>query len=107
MTGIGPFQPNNIARIAWEVVVNGVPTEVASPRIQRIIQPNGTDIAGYPRSMFRVKEGTYMLETAFLVIGNYTAIMQGEYGNNTIENIAEFVVEKPFGFPRIEVASDS
>ena len=107
MPGIGPFQPSpNIARIAWEVVLNGVPVEVANPRIQRIIQPNGTDIAGYPRPMYRVKKGTYMLETSFAIIGNYTAVMQAEYGNKTIENIAEFVVERPFGYPRIEAACD-
>lgn len=107
MPGIGPFQPTpNIARIAWEVVVNGVPVEVSNPRIYRIVQPNGTDIVGYPRNMFRIKKGTYMLETSFSVIGNYTAIMQAEYGNDTIENIAEFVVERPFGYPRIEIACD-
>ena len=103
----GPFQPSpNIARIAWETTLNGIPIEVTNPRVQRIIQPNGTDIASYPRSMFRLKIGTYMLETSFSVIGNYTAIMQAEYGGNTIENISEFVVERPFGYPRIEVASD-
>ena len=105
--GIGPFQPHpNIARINWEIVLNGVPVRVANPRIERIIQPNGTNLPGYPRPMSVVKDGTYLLETSFSVIGNYTAIMQGEYGNNTIENIAEFVVERPFGMPRIEVACD-
>lgn len=106
MSGIGPFQPNMIARIAWETVVNGVATEVANPRIEFIIQPNGTNLPNYPRPMYRVKKGTYTLETVFTTIGNYTAVLQAEYGNETIENIAEFVVEKPFGFPRIEVACD-
>jgi hypothetical protein len=103
MSGIGPFQPSpNIARISWEVVLNGVAVEVADPRVERIVQPDGTDLVGYPRSMFRLKKGTYMLETSFEIIGSYTAIMQGEYGNKTIETIAEFVVEKPFGYPKIE-----
>ena len=107
MPNIGPFQPSpNIARIAWEVVLNGVPIEIINPRIERIIQPNGTDLIGYPRPMFRIKIGTYMLETSFNIVGNYTAIMQAEYNANSIENIAEFVVEKPFGFPSISVASN-
>lgn len=107
MSGIGPFQPTpNIARIAWEIVVNGEPVEVANARIERIVQPDGTDLQGYPRSMFKIKKGTYMLETSFDKVGNYTAIMQAEYGNKTIENIAEFVVEKPFGYPQISVAYD-
>jgi len=107
MSGIGPFQPSpNIARIAWEVLISGIPVEVINPRVQRIIQPNGTDVVGYPRSMFKIKDGTYMLETSFSVIGNYTAIMQAEYGSDTFENIAEFVVEKPFGYPQISVACD-
>jgi len=106
MSSIGPFQPGDVARIALEIVVNGVATPVANPRVQRIIQPNGTDLAGYPKNMSTVKSGTYVLETVFNIIGNYTAILQAELGNSTIEQIAEFVVEKPFGFPKIEIACD-
>lgn len=107
MSSIGPFQPNSLARIALEVVVNGVAVEVVNPRVQRIVGPDGNDLPNYPRSMFRVKKGTYLLETQFTTIGNYTAILQAQYGNDIIEQIAEFVVEKPFGLPRIEIATNS
>lgn len=106
MSSIGPFQPGDVARIALEIVINGVATPVANPRVQKIIQPDGTDLTGYPKSMNPIKSGTYILETTFNIIGNYTAILQAELGGSTIEQIAEFVVEKPFGFPKIEVACD-
>ncbi len=107
MSTIGPFQPGTIARIAWEIVVNGVATDVTDARIERIVIPDGTYASGYPRSMYKESTGTYILETSFTTIGNYTAILQAEDGNDTIENIAEFVVEKPFGFPSINVATDN
>lgn len=107
MSHLGPFQPDTIARINWEVLVNGVTTNVVDPRIERIVAPDGTYLSGYPRPMYKESTGTYILETSFKDIGNYTAIMQAEYGNETIETIAEFVVEKPFGFPRIEIATNN
>ena len=106
MGSIGPFQPGDVARIALEITINGEAVAVANPRVQRIILPDGTDASGYPKYMSVVKTGTYVLETVFDKIGNYTAILQAELGNNTIEQIAEFVVEKPFGYPRIEIACD-
>ena len=106
MPTIGPFQPSDIARITLEIKLNGTPIAGANPRVQRIIMPNGQDIPGYPRPMFAVKTGTYMLETSFSMVGNYTAFLQAEVGSSTMEQIAEFVVERPYGYPRIEVASD-
>jgi hypothetical protein len=106
MSNIGPFQPGDKARIPLEITINGVATSVANPRVQRVILPDGTSMAGFPKPMVTIKPGTYMLEIVFTMIGSYIAVLQSEYGNNTIEDIAEFVVERPWGFPRIEVASD-
>lgn len=107
MGNIGPFQPGDVARIPLEITVNGEAIAVANPRVQRIILPDGTDAPGYPQYMETIKTGTYMLETIFTKIGSYIAILQAELGNKTIEDIAEFVVEKPFGYPKIEVACDN
>ena len=107
MSHIGPFQPGDTARIPLEITINGVATAVANPRVQQIVLPDGTNASGYPQTMSTVKTGTYVYETTFTTIGNYTAILQAEFGNSTIEQIAEFVVERPFGYPRIEIASDS
>jgi len=106
MSSIGPFQPGDVARIPLEITINGEAISVVNPRVQRIVLPDGTDASGYPRPMITIKVGTYMLETIFDKIGNYIAILQAELGNKTIEQIAEFVVEKPFGLPRIEIACD-
>jgi len=103
---IGPFQPGDVARIPLEITINGEAIAIVDPRVERIVLPDGTDAPGYPKPMQTIKSGTYMLETIFNTIGNYTAILQGELGNRTIEQIAEFVVEKPFGYPRIEIACD-
>jgi hypothetical protein len=57
--------------------------------------------------MTALKNGTYIFETSeFTTIGNYTAIIQAEVGGETIEEIEPFIIEKPFGFPRIRVATD-
>ena len=106
MSHIGPFQPGDIARIPLEITINGVATAVANPRVQRIVLPDGTSAPGYPQTMSTIKTGTYMYETIFNTIGNYTAILQAEFGNSTIEQIAEFVVEKPYGYPRIEIHTE-
>jgi len=106
MGNIGPFQPSDVARIALEIIINGEPIAVANPRVQKIVMPDGTDAPGYPQNMSTVKAGTYIYETVFTTIGNYTAILQAELGNSTIEQIAEFVVERPFGYPRISIACD-
>ena len=106
MGHIGPYQPGNTVRIPLEVIVNGVATAVSNARVQRLIVPDGTDLAGFPRAMTTLKDGTYMLEIVLTVVGSYTAIIQAEYGVQTIKQIAEFVIEKPFGFPRIEIATD-
>ena len=107
MGNIGPFQPGDVARIPLEITINGEAISVANPRVQQIILPDGTNAPGFPRTMETIKIGTYMLETVFTKIGNYIAILQAEFGNKTIEDIAEFVVEKPFGYPRIEIACDN
>lgn len=107
MGTIGPFQPGDVARIPLEITVNGEAIAVANPRVQSILLPDGSYAPGYPQSMITIKTGTYILETIFTKIGNYTAVLQAELGNKTIEDIAEFVVEKPFGYPRIEIACDN
>lgn len=106
MSNIGPFQPGEKARIPLEITINGVATAVGNPRVQRLILPDGTNMSGFPMPMVTIKSGTYMLEIVLTMIGSYIAILQSEYGNNTIEDIAEFVVIRPWGLPRIEVASD-
>ena len=104
---VGPFQPGNKARIPLEVLLNGKPISVDNPRIQRLILPNGSDAVGFPQTMLRIKDGTYMYEFYVHIIGNYTAIIQAEIGIDTIEQIEPFIVEKPWGFPKIEIASNS
>lgn len=106
MGAIGPYQPGNTVRIPLEVTINGTPTAVTSPRVQTLILPDGTSHPSFPQSMTTIKTGTYMFEIVLTVVGSYTAIIQAELGASTIEQIAEFVIEKPFGFPRIEIASD-
>jgi len=106
MSSIGPYQPGDVVRIPLEVTVNGVPTVVGQPRVQRLIMPDGSDHVGFPRYMTTIKPGTYMLEIVLTTIGSYTAILEAQYGNATIEQIAEFVIERPWGFPKIEIASD-
>lgn len=104
---IGPYQPGDRIRIPLEVTLNGIAISVANPRVQRLVLPGGTDAAGFPAAMTEVKTGTYVYETtAFSTIGNYLAILQGELGTDTIECIVVFVIEKPFGQPRIEIACD-
>lgn len=106
MSSIGPYQPGDIVRIPLEITVNGVATSVANPRVYRIIGPDKIDVPGFPQGMTTIKSGTYCFEIRLTKIGSYIAILQAEYGNATIEQIAEFVIEKPFGFPRIEIATD-
>lgn len=104
---IGPYQPGDVIRIPLLVTVNGDTVDVANPRVERIILPNQTDATGFPRPMIRVQEGTYILEVSeFNTIGNYTVIERAELGSSTIECIVVFVIEKPFGNPRIEIAYD-
>ena len=104
---IGPYQPSDTIRIPLEVTLNGVAVSVSDPRVERLVLPDGTNAAGFPATMTPLKDGTYIYETnTFITIGNYTAIIQAELGGSTIECLAMFVIEKPFGFPRIEVACD-
>ena len=106
-SSIGPYQPGDTIRIPLEVTLNGVPIVVANPRVQQVVLPNGTNAVGFPASMTTVNAGTYYYETsAFTTIGNYTAILQADFGGNVIECIVVFVIEKPFGAPRIEIACD-
>lgn len=57
--------------------------------------------------MTTIKAGTYIYETtSFTTIGNYTAILDANLGSDMIECIVVFVIEKPFGAPRIEIACD-
>ncbi len=107
MSYIGPFQPGDKVRIPLEITINGVATAVGNPRVQRMVLPDGSSMPGFPKSMVTIKTGTYMLEIVLTTIGSYVAILQAEYGNNTIEDIAEFTIERPWGFPKIEVASDN
>lgn len=105
--GIGPYQPGEKVRIPLEVILNGQAITVLNARIQRLVLPNKTDAPGFPRAMTRLKDGTYIFETTeFTTIGNYTAIIQAEFGGDTIEQIEPFIIQKPFGFPRIRVATD-
>lgn len=105
--GIGPYQSGEKVRIPLEVLLNGKAIPVSNARIQRIILPNKTNAAGFPRSMIKLKDGTYIFETTeFSTIGNYTAIIQAEVGGDTIEQIEPFIIQKPFGFPSIRVATD-
>jgi len=106
MPGNGPFQIGTVARINWEILLNAVPVDVVDARIQRIIMPDQTDMPNFPRPMYKVKKGLHILETVFNIAVNYTAILQAEYGNDTIETISEFVVEKAFGFPVIEISTN-
>jgi len=103
---IGPFQPSDKIRIPLEVTLNGRAIAISNPRVQRLIGPSGADLSGFPMTMTALKTGTYMLELILTTLGNYTAILQGELGNDTIEEIETFVIEKPFGLPRIEIATD-
>ncbi len=104
---IGPYQPGDKVRIPLEVTLNGTATAVSNPRVQRLILPGGTDAVGFPIAMQTIKTGVYFYETTqFVTIGNYTAILQAELGANTLEVVESFVIEKPFGTPRIELASD-
>lgn len=110
---IGPFQPGNIIRIPWLISINGTPTDVSSPRVQRLILPDQSNASGFPKTMTALSTGLYFLEiTGLLTIGNYTAVLQGELTDpqtsevRTVEELAEFIIEKPFGFPRIQIACD-
>lgn len=107
MSGVGPFEIGTVARLNWEVQSNGVPIDVADARVERVILPDGTDMANFPRPMYKAKTGLYILETTFEIFGNYTAIFQAKYGNETIESIAEFVVTRAWGFPQIRQASNT
>ena len=103
---IGPYQLSDTVRIPLEVTLNGIPIAVTNPRLQQLVLPDGTSASGFPQTMTRLKDGTYMYEFVATIVGNYIAIIQAELGSNTIEQIEPFVVGKPFGFPRIEVATD-
>lgn len=103
---IGPFQPSDKVRIPWEVLLNGKALAVANPRVQRLVLPDGTDMPGFPRPMFALKPGSYILELSLHTIGNYTVILQAEFGSETIENMESFLIEKPFGYPTINAATD-
>lgn len=106
-SSIGPYQPGDKVRIPLEVTLDGSPVPVGNPRVQQVVLPNGTNASGFPAAMTAVKIGTYIYETtAFTTIGNYTAIVQAELGSNLLECIVAFVIEKPFGAPRIEIACD-
>jgi hypothetical protein len=104
---IGPYQPGNKVRIPLEVLLNGKPIPVDNPRVQRLVLPDGSNAIGFPQIMTALKPGTYMYEFTVHIVGNYTAILQAEIGIDTIEQIEPFIVEKPWGFPRIEVSSNS
>lgn len=106
-SSIGPYQPGDTIRIPLEVTLNGSPIAVANPRVQQLVLPDGTNAPGFPATMITVNTGTHYYETnAFSTIGNYTAILQADWGTNVIESIVAFVIEKPFGAPRIEIACD-
>lgn len=104
---VGPFQPGNKVRIPFEVALNGQAIVILNPRIQRLILPDGTDDINFPQPMIEIKIGIYICEFYVYAIGNYTAILQAELGTSTIERIEPFMVEKPWGFPRIEISSDA
>lgn len=106
-SSIGPYQPGDTIRIPLEVTLNGAPIVVANPRITQIILPDGTNAPGFPVVMTTVNAGTHYYEiNTFTTIGNYTAILQADFGGSVIECIVVFVIEKPFGAPRIEIACD-
>lgn len=103
---IGPFQPSDTIRIPWEVTLNGKPFAITDPRVQQLVLPNGTNMPGFPMAMSTLKTGSYMLELSLHTIGNYIAIMQGEFGGETIEDMESFVIEKTYGYPSINAATD-
>jgi hypothetical protein len=103
---IGPFQPSDKVRIPWEVLLNGKALAIGNPRVQRLVLPDGTDMPGFPQPMYALKPGSYILELSLRTIGNYTVIMQGEFGSETIEDMEDFVIERPFGYPSINAATD-
>jgi hypothetical protein len=103
---LGPFQPTDKVRIPLEVTLNGKAIPVAHARIQRLIMPDGADAPNFPQLMLELKPGTYMLELTLNTIGSYMVILQAEIGNDTIEQIETFIIERPFGFPRVEIARD-
>ena len=103
----GPFQQGDTVRIPLEVLANGKALAVANARVQRLVLPDGTDDSRFPQAMVTLKNGTYILEEVFNDVGNYTAILQAEFGGDTIEEIESFIIEKPFGIPRIEIATDT
>lgn len=103
--GIGPFRAGGIARIPLAVTLDGKALAVSSPRVHRLVIPDQTDAAGYPKSMTEVEPGVYILEVQLFQTGNYTAVIRAELtGGDTIEDIEAFVVEPADGFPRIECA---
>lgn len=105
--GVGPFQLGETVRIPLEVTLNGKAYAVSNPRVQRLILPSGMDASGFPATMTALKDGTYIYEFTANYLGSYLAIINAEVGTDTIEQIEPFVVESPFGYPRIEVATDS
>lgn len=101
---IGPFQPKDSFRIPLGITKDDIAIEVTNPRVQQLILPDGTQASGYPKTMTRVKKGTYFLQVSFETIGHYLAIIQAEFGSDTLEEIETFVIEKPFGAPAIRIA---
>jgi hypothetical protein len=99
---IGPFRAGELMRIPLAVTLNGQAISVANARVQRLIDPVGNDIAGYPKYMITVEDGVYYLEVQLFQTGNYTAIIRAELSGETLEDIEPFVVEPPNGLPRIE-----
>lgn len=99
---IGPFKAGEIIRIPLIVTLNNQAVSVANARVERLINPNGNNLSGYPKLMQMVETGVYYLKVQLFQTGNYTATIRAEMGNNTIEDIETFIIEPLNGLPRIE-----
>lgn len=98
---IGAYQPGDKIRISLEIVLDGQPVAVNNPRVQSLILPDRTFSTLFPQSMSRIKDGTYIYEFTTNIVGNYTAILQAEYNNTTIEQIETIIVGKLSFHPQI------
>lgn len=104
MSFIGPFKVGEPARIALMLLNNGIAVPMGNPIIRRVIGPNMEDVPGYPKNLEFVDDSpTYSLDVVFDDVGPYLIFLEGYYGTQLIEQIAEAMVEtRSFGYPRIE-----
>ena len=107
MSFIGPFVVGEKARIALEVLDNGIPVEVGNPRVTRIIDPDGEDLDGFPLLMDKSpQKAIYYVDFVFEKVGPHLCVLNADYGSSavSIEQIGEAMVttRTSVGYPRIE-----